>query len=376
MKPYKVYPLFDITPVRADGSWLWDEAGNRYLDFYGGHAVISIGHCHPHYRKRISDQLEQLGFYSNSVKIEIQHQLAAKLGALSGYRDYSLFLCNSGAEANENALKLASFQNGRRKVIAFENGFHGRTSAAVAMTDNRKIIAPVNEGLPVELLPLNDRDKLAEALSRGDVAAVIVEGIQGIAGIYQPETQFLQQCESLCRKHGTVLILDEIQSGYGRSGKFFAHQFADIRPDLITVAKGMGNGFPIGGVLISPDFEAVYGRLGSTFGGNHLACAAGLAVLEVIESENLITNALEIGRYLMDGLAGFSKRIREVRGSGLMIGVELGGPCKPVREQLLYEERIFTGSSKHPNVLRLLPSLAVTKDEVDIFFAGLEKVLS
>ena len=366
MEVVPVYPVFDIEPQKAEGCYLWDNHDKRYLDFYGGHAVISIGHSHPHYQEKLKAQISQIGFYSNSIRIPLQDALAHKLGELSGYPDYSLFLCNSGAEAVENALKLASFGNQRNKVIAFHHGFHGRTSLAVAVTDNPRIQAPVNFHPEVILHDLNDLAGVESTVKGEDVCAIIIEGIQGIGGIHIPDDKFLQDLRSLCDQHQTMLILDEIQSGYGRSGKFFAHQYADIQPDLITMAKGMGNGFPLGGVLIHPRFEAWPGMLGTTFGGNHLACAAGLAVLEVLEKENLMQNAGEMGQYLMDNLAGLPQ-IEELRGRGLMIGIEMSEPVNPLREKLLFEHSIFTGSAANKNVLRLLPPLCLKKTEADYF---------
>lgn len=365
MKPFDVYPLFDIEIARGEGCHTYDENGTEYLDLYGGHAVISIGHSHPHYLKMLNEQMQQLVFYSNSVRNPLQLELAEKLGKMSGYEDYSLFLINSGAEANENALKLASFHTGRKKVVAFSKAFHGRTSAAVKVTDNPKIVAPVNDTLEVEFILFNNIDAARTALEKQDVCAVIIEGIQGVGGIQIAETDFLKQLRELCTETGTVLILDEIQSGYGRSGKFFAHQYAGVRPDIITTAKGMGNGFPIGGVLISPIFEAVHGMLGTTFGGNHLACAAGVAVLDVMKDENLVENAAEIGRYLMEKLHAIPG-IKEVRGRGLMIGIEMDYPVKELRHKLLFEQKIFTGASGE-NVVRLLPPLTLTKAEADLF---------
>lgn len=372
MKLFDVYPRYDIAPVRGEDVFVWDDAGNRYLDLYGGHAVISIGHSHPDYVKRISEQLNQLGFYSNSVNMPIQDALAAKLGELSGYPEYNLFLTNSGAESIENALKLASFFNGRKRVVAFGGAFHGRTAAAVAVTDNPKIRAPFNETENVHFLKLNDADAVQNALQSNDIAAVIVEGIQGVGGIQVAENDFLQNIRRCCDETGTLLILDEVQSGYGRSGKFFAHQFAEIQPDLITVAKGMGNGFPIGGVLIHPKFEAWHGMLGTTFGGNHLACAAGLAVLEVIESEHLIENAQKTGEFLLKSLKNMSGNVREVRGRGLMIGVELEKPCADLRKALLFEERIFTGVSGK-NTIRLLPPLTLKSTHAEYFLEKFEQ---
>lgn len=376
MNLFDVYPLFDITPVRAQGAYVWDDKGKRYLDLYGGHAVISIGHSHPHYVKRIARQLYDIGFYSNSVQMPMQQELAEKLGELSGYEDYSLFLCNSGAEANENALKLASFQTGRKKVIAFKGAFHGRTSAAVAATDDTKIQAPINQTDNIIFLPLNDVTEFAQALQEhgSELAAVIVEGIQGVGGVQLPGPAFLKTLAAGCEKVGALLILDEVQSGYGRSGKFFAHQHADIKPHLITMAKGMGNGFPVAGVLIHPDIEARHGMLGTTFGGNYLACAAALAVVEVIKEENLMENAQQIGQRLMNALRQLPG-VKDVRGQGLMIGVELDKPCAPIRKQLLEEYQIFTGSSSDKNTLRLLPPLCIGAREVEKFLQAFEAIL-
>lgn len=375
MDIYNVYPVFDINIVRAQGAYVWDDQGTRYLDMYGGHAVISIGHSHPKYVSNISNQVSQIGFYSNSIKIPSQQELASKLGMLSGFSDYHLFLCNSGAEANENALKLASFETGRKKILGFKNGFHGRTSLAVAVTDNPKIQAPVNPVDHIDLFELNDLSRVEEALSTQEYAAVIIEGIQGIGGIYEPEIDFLKSLEKVCKDTGTILVLDEVQSGYGRSGKFFAFQYADIKPDLITVAKGMGNGFPIGGVLISPQFEAKHGQLGTTFGGNHLACAAGLAVLDVIKEEQLMDNCREIGDYIQAAVT-HHKAIREVRGKGLLLGFEFHEPVKAIRNQLLSEHKIFTGTATNPKVLRLLPPMGIGKAEADHFINALNQVLS
>lgn len=362
MKLFDVYPLFPIEPVLAKGSWLWDKDGQKYLDLYGGHAVISIGHNHPHFVERLKDQLDRIAFYSNSVKNSLQEELAEKLGQLSGYPDYQLFLCNSGAEANENALKLASFVTGRKKVIAFTKAFHGRTSGAVAATDNAKIVAPFNADHQIEFLPFNDAATAAKKITT-DVAAVIVEGIQGVGGIQVPEPAFLQALQTACKKAGALLILDEVQSGYGRTGQFFAHQHSSIRPDLITIAKGMGNGFPLGGVLIEPGIKPWSGMLGTTFGGNYLACAAGLAVLEVIEKENLMSNASKLGDYWMKELRSFPA-IQAVRGAGLMIGFDLPEAHSGLRKDLLFKHHIFTGEAK-PNTVRLLPSLALTQEEAD-----------
>lgn len=365
MKPYNVYNIFNIEIKKALGSTLWDTKGIQYLDLYGGHAVISIGHSHPDYISAITNQLKNIGFYSNSVKIKQQDELAEKLGRISGYPDYNLFLCNSGAEANENAFKLASFQNGRKKIISFKSAFHGRTSLAVAATDNMNIIAPINENKNIVFLPLNDFEALENEID-SSVCAVIIEGIQGVGGVNFPTIEFLKKIETLCQETGTILILDEIQSGYGRSGKFFAHQYAGIKPDIISVAKGMGNGFPIGGILISPKFEAKKEMLGTTFGGNYLACAAAISVLDIIEKENLIENSLKMGKYLMEKLKQFPN-VKEVRGQGLMIGVELYEPSSTLRNKLVSEHRIFTGASSNKNTLRILPSLAITKVEIDQF---------
>ena len=373
MKLFDVYPLFDINIVRGKGSHVWDEQGTEYLDLYGGHAVISIGHAHPHYVEMISKQVATLGFYSNSVINKLQTELAERLGKACGYDDYQLFLINSGAEANENALKLASFHNGRTRIVSFAKAFHGRTSLAVEVTDNPKIIAPVNACGHVIYLPLNDTEAMRAELRKGDVCAVIIEGIQGVGGIQVPDTAFMQALREECTAAGTVLILDEIQSGYGRSGKFFAHQYAGIRPDMITVAKGIGNGFPMGAVLISPEFKPVYGQLGTTFGGNHLACAAALAVLDVIEGEGLIENAKAVGTYLLDELKKLPQ-IKEVRGRGLMIGMEFEQPIKELRSRLLHEQKVFTGVSG-TNVIRLLPPLCLSMDEADLFLERFAKVL-
>lgn len=371
MKLFDVYPLFDVTPVKASGSYLWDENGTKYLDLYGGHAVISVGHSHPHYVKRITEQLQNIGFYSNSVQIPIQNQLAEKLGQLSGYEAYHFFMCNSGAEANENALKLASFNTGRKKVIYFSKAFHGRTSAVVAATDNPSIVAPVNKSDNFILLPFNDETSLAEAFQQNEIAAVIIEGIQGVGGVQIPTTAFMQQIRTLCTEFGAVFICDEIQSGYGRTGKFFAHQYANVTPDVITVAKGMGNGFPVGGVLIAPSIQAKYGMLGTTFGGNYLACAASLAVLEIMEDENLIENASEMGDYLVAQLKD-NNAIQEIRYQGLMIGIELKSPCAPIRKKLLDEYKMLTGNASNPNTLRILPALNISKTEIDEFVTAFE----
>lgn len=373
MNLFDVYPLFDVNIVKGKGCHVWDDKGTEYLDLYGGHAVISIGHSHPHYVKKVSDQLSKLGFYSNSVINKLQQELALRLGKISGYEDYSLFLINSGAEANENALKLASFYNGRKRVLSVSKAFHGRTSLAVEVTNNPKIIAPINANGHVVYLPMNDVKAAREELAKGDVCALIIEGIQGVGGVVLPDVDYLQELRRLCTEYGTVLILDEIQSGYGRSGKFFAHQYADILPDLITVAKGIANGFPMSGVLISPMFKPVYGMLGTTFGGNHLACAAALAVLDVIEEEDLIDNAAQVGAYLKKELSKFPQ-IKEVRGEGLMIGLEFEQPVKEIRQRLIYEQHVFTGASG-ANVIRLLPPLCLSKEEADDFLQRLRKVL-
>ncbi len=369
MNLFNVYPLVDITPVRALGATLWDDQGQEYLDFYGGHAVISIGHSHPHYVQRLSEQLQNIGFYSNSVQIPIQRELAEKLGEVSGYPEYALFLCNSGAEANENALKLASFHTSKTRVLAFRGAFHGRTSGAVAATDNPKIVAPFNAGHAVSFLDY-DLAAVEQALQAGDVCAAIIEPIQGVGGIIMPSDDFLRGLAALCQQYGALLIADEVQCGYGRSGKFFAHQWAGIQPDVISVAKGMGNGFPIGGILIAPHLKASYGLLGTTFGGNHLACAAALAVLEVIEQENLVEHARTLGDYLRAELLAHAGAT-EVRGRGLMIGVKYDFPIKEIRDKLLSEYRIFVGNASDPTVLRLLPPLNITREEADRFLGAL-----
>lgn len=373
MKLFDVYPLFNINIVKGEGCYVWDETGTKYLDLYGGHAVISIGHSHPHYVDMITKQVAQLGFYSNSVINKLQQEVATRLGVLSGYDDYSLFLINTGAEANENALKLASFHNGRTRIISFSKSFHGRTSLAVEATDNPKIIAPINNNAHTTYLPLNDIEGVKAELSMNDVCAVIIEGIQGVGGIKLPDNDFLKELREACTATNTVLILDEIQSGYGRSGKFFAHQYAEIKPDIITVAKGIGNGFPIAGVLISPIFKPVYGMLGTTFGGNHLACAAALAVIDVIEKDHLTENAAQVGQYLLQQLKTFPQ-IKDVRGRGLMIGLEFEEPVKEIRNKLLYEEKVFTGVSG-TNVIRLLPPLCLSIEQADEFLQRFKKVL-
>lgn len=370
---FDVYPIYDIEPVKAQGSYLWDQHGTKYLDLYGGHAVISVGHCHPYYVDMLTKQLNAISFYSNSVKISLQEELAEKLGELSGYPDYKLFLCNSGAEANENALKLASFHNGRKKVISFTKSFHGRTAGAVAATDNASIVAPVNYKEHVTFLPFND----VEAAEKGitdEVCAVIVEGIQGVGGINVSSDEFLQTLRRKCDETGAVLILDSVQCGYGRTGKFFSHQFSGIDPDIMSMAKGMGNGFPIGGILISPKFKASYGLLGTTFGGNHLACAAGVAVLDIMKDENLLENAAEIGDYLLKGIEEIGG-YKELRGRGLMIGIEYDFPVKDLRNKLLFEYKMFTGVAG-ANTIRLLPSLALGREEADQFLEALKKETS
>lgn len=374
MKLFDVYPLYDIEPVKALGSKLWDKEGTEYLDLYGGHAVISIGHTHPHYVKRLTDQLNALGFYSNAVQNSIQEELAAKLGEISGCEDYQLFLCSTGAEANENALKLASFHTGRKKVIAMKQAFHGRTSGAVAATDNPKIVAPFNADHQVVFVPMNDIEALKAELD-DQTAAVIIEGMQGVAGIYVPSNDYLQQVSALCKEAGALLIMDEVQSGAGRSGKFFAYQHSVIEPDVISLAKGIGNGFPVAMILIAPHIQPWHGMLGTTFGGNHLACAASLAVLEVIEQEKLMANAAELGDWLIGELKAIPQ-IKEVRGMGLMLGLSFDFPVADLRKNLLFKHKIFTGSAGDKNTMRLLPSLAVTKEELNQFLEALKIELS
>lgn len=377
MQLYPVYPLFDINIVKGEGCHVWDSEGQEYLDLYGGHAVISIGHCHPHYVEKLTQQLNTLGFYSNSVINRLQEQLAERLGKACGYDNYQLFLVNSGAEANENALKLASFHTGRKRILAASKAFHGRTSLAVEATDNPKIVAPVNANGHVQFLPLNDLEAFQSELAKGDVAAVIVECIQGVGGIRLATSEFMQGLRKACSENGTVLICDEIQCGYGRSGKFFAHQHTGVRPDIITCAKGIGNGFPMGAVLISPQFKAVFGQLGTTFGGNHLACAAALAVLDVIEEEHLVENAASVGSYLLaqlKTLAAETPSIVDVRGEGLMIGIEFSDSIRTLRTRLVKEQHVFTGAAS-TNILRLLPPLSLTKAEADDFLSRLKQVL-
>ncbi|MBQ8990745.1 MAG: aspartate aminotransferase family protein [Prevotella sp.] len=383
MKLFDVYPLFDVNIVKGKGCKVWDDKGQEYLDLYGGHAVISIGHSHPHYIEKVTEQLQKIGFYSNSVINKLQVELAERLGKICGYDDYQLFLINSGAEANENALKLASFSNGRKRVLSCEKAFHGRTSLAVEVTNNPKIIAPINDNGHVTYLPMNDLPAWEAELQKGDVCAVILECIQGVGGIKLATPEFAQGLAAACKRYGTLLICDEIQCGYGRSGKFFAHQWLGIKPDIITVAKGIANGFPMGAVLISPDFEPVYGQLGTTFGGNHLACAAALAVLDVFEQEALVENAHEVGEYLIEKLKNLrieelkekgTSHIKDVRGRGLMIGIDLDIPHKDVRQPLIYQEHCFTGCAG-TNILRLLPPLCLTKTEADDFVERLIKAL-
>ncbi len=374
MKLYDVYPLFDINIVKGKGCHVWDDQGQEYLDLYGGHAVISIGHAHPHYVEKISEQVGTLGFYSNSVINRLQQQVAERLGNLCGYDEYNLFLINSGAEANENALKLASFHNGRTRILSAEKAFHGRTSLAVEATANPKIIAPINANGHVTYLPLNDIEAWKQEIEKGDVCAVIIEAIQGVGGIQLVTAEFAQALRQLCTQYDTVLIFDEIQCGYGRSGKFFAHQYLGVKPDMITIAKGIANGFPMGGVLIHPKYEAVYGQLGTTFGGNHLACAAALAVMDVIEQESLVENAARVGEYLMKELKQIPQ-IKEVRGQGLMIGMEFEQPIKEIRLALLKEEHVFTGVSG-TNVIRLLPPLCLSMEDAQLFINKLKNILN
>jgi acetylornithine aminotransferase len=380
MKPFDVYKLWPIEPVKASGSAVWDSTGVEYLDMYGGHAVISVGHSHPEYNSIIKSQLDKISFYSNSVQNSLQVELADLLGKVSGYEDYSLFMSNSGAEANENALKLASFYTGKSKVLAFKGAFHGRSSGAVAVTDIPKIVSPFNSFHKVTFVPLNDINEVERELNSEEYAAVIVEGIQGVAGIYEPESQFLKELRDLTKKMGVVLILDEVQSGYGRTGKFFAHQHSGIKPDIITVAKGMGNGFPVGGTIISPDLHPVQGMLGTTFGGNHLACAASIAVLQIIQKENLIDNAAILGDYLTKKLFELKSEytdeaITDIRGRGLMIGIDMSDNYIPVRDSLLFTEKIFTGGAKS-NIIRLLPPLNITIKECDMFLEGFTRCLN
>jgi len=374
MSLFNVYPLFDITPVKAVDVFVFDENNTKYLDLYGGHAVISIGHSHPKYVAAISEQVSKLGFYSNSIQNPLQVQLADQLEGLSGCKDYELFLCNSGAEANENALKLASFHNGKKKVVAFKNGFHGRTSAAVAATDNTKIIAPINAQQEVEILELGDLEGVEKALAKNDVCAVIIECIQGVGGLDESTNVFYEGVDALCKKHNTLFIADEVQSGFGRTGDFFAFQKYNVTPDIISIAKGMGNGFPIGGILIHPNIKASFGLLGTTFGGNHLACVASLTVLEVIEEEHLMQNAKEISAYFIEKAKEVSA-IKNIKGRGLMLGLEFDFPIAELRKKLIFEHKIFTGSAKNPNLLRILPPLTIKKEHIDLFFEALKNEL-
>lgn len=374
MNLFDVYPLYDIEPIKAKGTKLWDKSGQEYLDLYGGHAVISIGHAHPKYVQSLNEQLGQIGFYSNAVINSLQQELADKLGELSGYDDYALFLCSTGAEANENALKLASFETKRSKVIAMKKAFHGRTSGAVAATDNPKVVAPFNSGHEVTFVEMNDEVALNEAFDE-EVAAVIIEGVQGVAGVYLPTTEYLQKAQALCQKYGAKLILDEVQSGVGRTGKFFAHHYAQIKPDIITVAKGLGNGFPVAAVLISPNIQPWHGMLGTTFGGNHLACRAALSVLEVIEEEMLMGNATLLGAWFKEELMKIPQ-VKSVRGIGLMLAVILDDTAADLRKQLLFEHHIFTGSAADKNAIRILPPLNISKEELNQFLKALKSVLS
>ncbi len=375
MKLFDVYPLYEVTPVSAKGLVVTDEHGQDYLDLYGGHAVISIGHAHPHYVKRIKDQLDKIGFYSNAVKNPLQQELASQLGRLSQCGDYQLFLCNSGAEANENALKMASFQTGKSRVIAFNNSFHGRTSAAVAATDNEKINAPINKQQKVSFLPFNDLNAFTAEIEKGDVCAVILEAIQGVGGLDEPSTEFYQNVATLCKQHQAVLIADEVQSGFGRSGNFFAFQHHGISPDIISIAKGMGNGFPVGGILIREHIPASYGMLGTTFGGNHLACAATLAVLEVLEREQLVENAGNLGAYIKERALEVPA-VKQVKGRGLMLGLEFDFEVADLRKRLIYDQHIFTGGANNKKLLRILPALTITKEQVDLFFEALQNELA
>ncbi len=373
MNLFDVYPVNEITIVKAKGSYVWDDKGEQYLDLYGGHAVISIGHTHPHWVRRIEEQLEKIAFYSNSIRIPLQQELAEKLGKVSGKTDYQLFLCNSGAEANENALKLASFHNGRKKIIAFSKSFHGRTSLAVAATDNKNYVAPVNETGNVIFLPFNDEDALEECFAEKgkEISSVIIEGIQGVGGINIAEESFLKKIRSLCDKHGAIYIADSVQCGYGRTGKFFSHDFAGVNADIYTMAKGMGNGFPVAGIIVAPGIKPRHFQLGTTFGGNHLACAAALAVLEIIEEEKLMGNAVMVGKYLKDEL-GAIPELKNVRGRGLMIGFDVPDELKDLKKNLLWEQKIFTGEAK-PNVIRLLPSLGLKKRDAEQFIESLKE---
>jgi len=374
MELFDVYPLYNVTPVKADGAYVWDDKGIKYLDLYGGHGVISVGHSHPKYVSAIKEQIEKIGFYSNSIQNPLQQELAEKLGRISGCEKYNLFLCNSGAEANENALKLASFITGRSRVVSFKNAFHGRTSAAVAATDNLNINAPINLQQEVTFLPLNDIELVVHELGKGDVAAVIIEGIQGVGGLDEGKKKFFKKVRKECKKTKTILILDEIQSGYGRSGQFFAFQHHKIKPDIITTAKGMANGFPIGGVLISKKIKAKYGMLGTTFGGNHLACAAAISVLDILEEEHLMDNVNDVYNYFLQEIKSVPK-IKKVKGKGLMLGLEFDFEVGELRKKLIFEKHIFTGGSSNKNLLRILPPLTITKEQVAIFIKALKEVL-
>ncbi|HEX6190709.1 MAG TPA: aminotransferase class III-fold pyridoxal phosphate-dependent enzyme [Chitinophagaceae bacterium] len=376
MNLFDVYPINEVTIVKAKGSYVWDDKGEQYLDLYGGHAVISIGHTHPHWVKRIEEQLEKIAFYSNSIRIPLQVELATKLGKISGKDDYQLFLCNSGAEANENALKLASFHTGRKKIVAFNKSFHGRTSLAVAVTDNKNYLAPVNETDNVIFLPFNDEEALNECFTKNgkEIAAVIIEGIQGVGGINIAADSFLRAIRNLCDKHGALYIADGVQCGYGRTGKFFSHDFAGVNADIYSMAKGMGNGFPVGGIIVAPYIKAKHFQLGTTFGGNHLACAAALAVLEVIEEEKLMGNAVMIGKYLRDELEAIPQ-LKNVRGKGLMIGFDASGDLKDLKKNLLWNQKVFTGESK-PDVIRLLPSLALKKRDAEQFIESIKEEIA
>jgi acetylornithine/N-succinyldiaminopimelate aminotransferase len=374
MNLFDVYPLYEVAPEKAKGAWLWDKKGEKYLDFYGGHGVISVGHGHEHYVKMLKYQLDKIGFYSNSVENPLQQVLADKLEEVCGYNNYNLFLCNSGAEANENAIKVASFFNGRKKIIAFRKSFHGRTSGAVSVTDDSSIIAPFNENPDVIFLPMNDIEALNAALYDNKVCAVIIEGIQGVGGVNVPTESFLKRARALCDYTGALLIIDEVQSGYGRTGKFFAHQWYNVKPDIITVAKGMGNGFPVAGVMIHNAISARHGMLGTTFGGNHLACAAAITVLDIIQKEKLMDNAYAVGEFIKDKLIGIDG-VKEVRGTGLMLGVQMETPCAEIRRELLFKHKIFTGSSSDKKTIRILPPLNITKEEAGVFLESFAAVM-
>ena len=375
MKLFDVYPLYDVEPVKAEDCTVWDKEGKEYLDLYGGHAVMSIGHAHPHYVYKLKNQLDNIGFYSNAVQNSLQKELATKLGVLSGCDEYELFLCSSGAEANENALKLASFHNGKHRVVSFKNGFHGRTSAAVVATDNKNIVAPINAQQQVAILPLGDLDAVEAELKKGDVCAVIIEPIQGVGGLDEAETEFFQGLEMLCKEHNTCLVLDEVQSGFGRTGKFFGFQHHGITPDIISMAKGMGNGFPIGGILIAPHIKSKYGLLGTTFGGNHLACAASIAVLEVLEKENLIEKAQLTGEYFMNAVQDIPG-VKKIKGRGLMLGLEFDYEVGSLRKQLIYDKRMFTGGAMNKNLLRILPPLTIQTQQLDAFIAAVKELVT